>query len=125
MRGARLNFIRSQARRWSLLALFALALQWGASFGHTHAHALALTPATSGQTILTAPAQDHDHDHESGRDICAICVTAAIGHALIGAAPPVLPSPPGFHAFAQTPQSDFQPWNTQRAAFRSRAPPTT
>jgi hypothetical protein len=123
MRGARLNFIRSQARRWSLLALFALALQWGASFGHTHA--LALTLATSGQTILTAPVSDHDHDHDAGRDICAICVTAAIGHALISAAPPVLPSPPGFHGFAQTRQRDFQPWNAQRAAFRSRAPPTT
>ena len=37
--GVTMNWVRGEAKRLSLLALFALAIQFGFSFGHIHADA--------------------------------------------------------------------------------------
>ena len=76
MRWIRIN------RRWGgRLALFALALQFGLSFGHIHAEDLGLaTPASAvAYHVNTSaaddglPAQDRD-----GHDTCAICIALGL-----------------------------------------------
>ena len=114
--------LRLQAKKLSLLALFALALQFGLSFGHTHASYFALTGAQAAS--LSAHTPDGDHDHNAAGDICAICATVAMAGSLVDATPPVLPVPTSFHAarHALLAQSDAP--DPQRAAFQSRAPPS-
>ncbi|MBN9598077.1 MAG: DUF2946 domain-containing protein [Afipia sp.] len=115
-----MHWIRSQARKLSLLALFALAMQFGLSFGHVHAHA-APASAVSQSSSTTAP--DSDHNHDAGKDICAICATVAMANALVDATPPLLPLPASFHTTRLTATFDAAVTQPRHAAFRSRAPP--
>lgn len=117
-----MHWIRSQVRKLSLLALFALAMQFGLSFGHVHAHD-APAPAVSQSASANAPAPDNDHDHDAGKDVCAICATLAIANALVDAAPPLLPLPAYVHATRLTATFDAAVTSPRHAAFRSRAPP--
>lgn len=114
--------LRLQARNLSLLALFALALQLGLSFGHIHASDFARPGVQTASAPANAP--DGDHDHNAAGDICAICVTVAMAGSLLDAVPPVLPVPTSFTAarHAVIAQSDAP--DSQRAAFQSRAPPS-
>jgi hypothetical protein len=114
--------LRLQARKLSLLALFALALQLGLSFGHVHAGYFAPDGAQTASAPTNTP--DSDHDHNAAGDICAICATVAMAGSLVDATPPVLPVPTSFHAarHALLAQSDAP--DPQRAAFQSRAPPS-
>jgi hypothetical protein len=114
--------LRLQARKLSLLALFALALQFGLSFGHVHASDFALAGTQTAATLADTP--DSDHDHNAAGDICAICATVAMAGSLLDATPPVLPVPTSFTAarHAVIAQSDAP--DSQRAAFQSRAPPS-
>lgn len=117
-----MHWIRSQARKLSVLALFALAVQFGLSFGHVHAHE-APAAAVSQSASADAPAPDSDHDRDAGKDICAICVTVAMANALVDAAPPLLPLPATAHAARLTATFDTAVAQPRHAAFRSRAPP--
>lgn len=121
-----MNWLRSKAKRLSLLALFALALQLGLSFGHTH-HDVAeagISVSASLSLASTPDADRDDHDHQGvHRDLCAICATVAMANTLVAATPPSLALPlattalqTAFHPEAIA--SDFR-----RSAFRSRAPP--
>lgn len=116
-----MNWLRSKAKRLSLLALFALALQLGLSFGHCH-HDIAVASVSAAASQLQA-APDTDHDQDVHHDFCAICATMAMANTLVAAAPPSLPVPltvtalqTAFHAESIAPES-------RRSAFRSRAPP--
>ena len=116
------NWLRTKAKRLSLLALFALALQLGLSFGHSHNDvALAGISAPAGQSQASTP--DIDHDQDLHRDLCAICVTIAMANAGVSSAPPALPVPPAITAL----RTAFYPETITAAArpvgFRSRAPP--
>ena len=117
-----MHWIRSQARKLSLLALFALAMQFGLSFGHVHAHE-APASAVSQNASTNTPAPDTDHDHDAGKDICAICATVAMANALLDATPPLLPLPASIHATRLTATFDIAVMPPRHAAFRSRAPP--
>jgi hypothetical protein len=76
------NWLRTKAKRLSLLALFALALQLGLSFGHTHANvAVAGISASGSQSQASTP--DADHDQDVHRDLCAICATIAMASSLV------------------------------------------
>ena len=87
-----MNWLRSRAERLTLLALFALALQFGLSFGHFHQDR-----AFAGKTTISdqasAPSPDTGRDTDGRQDICAICATVALANASIDSAPPVLPLP--------------------------------
>lgn len=115
-----MNWLRSKAKRLSLLALFALALQLGLSFGHTH-HDVAVAGISASVSQASAP--DADHDHDVHRDLCAICATVAMAHTLVAAAPPSLTLPLTITAL----QTAFDPEaiaaGSRRSAFHSRAPP--
>ena len=71
-----MNWLRSRAERLTLLALFALALQFGLSFGHFHQDR-----AFAGKTTISdqasAPSPDTGRDTDGRQDICAICATVA------------------------------------------------
>lgn len=114
------NWLRTKAKRLSLLALFALALQLGLSFGHTHAE-VALAGISAGQSQASTP--DTDHDQDVHRDLCAICATMAMANTLVASAPPSLP----VQLTATARQSILDPevitTDSRRGAFRSRAPP--
>ena len=49
------NWLRTKAKRLSLLALFALALQLGLSFGHTHANVAVAGISASGSQSQATP----------------------------------------------------------------------
>jgi hypothetical protein len=124
MRGASvaMKWLRSNARRLSLLALFALAVQLGLSFGHFHAdQALASPTAFSDHASASAPNTGHDQDNPN--DFCAICATVAMANTLVDAAPPVLPAPVSASTAKNLPDLASQTADSRRVAFQSRAPP--
>lgn len=115
-------WLRSKAKRLSLLALFALALQFGLSFGHVHGGQAAASKTTV--IGLASPASpDSGNDADGRADQCAICATIALANALIDSPPPVLPLP----AEATAPDIFVAPVaidSSQRPlGFQSRAPP--
>ncbi len=114
-------WVRLQARKLSLLALFALAMQFGLSFGHVHAHEPA-SPAAQAAPA-TSPAPDTGHDQDGDKDVCSICATFAMANALVDAAPPLLPLPAYTHAALLTANIDAAVAQPRHVAFRSRAPP--
>ncbi|CAN5326968.1 hypothetical protein BH10PSE11_BH10PSE11_14510 [soil metagenome] len=104
-----------------MLALFALALQLGLSFGHTH-HDVAVA-GISASAVQSASTPDTDHDQDVHRDLCAICATMAMANIAVASAPPALTVPQTVTAL----QTAFLPEtiapDSRRSAFRSRAPP--
>ena len=105
-----------------MLALFALALQLGLSFGHFH-HDTAVAGIAASASQSQASTPDADHDQDVHRDLCAICATVAMANTLVAAAPPSLTAPLAITAL----QAAFHPEaiasGFRRNAFRSRAPP--
>lgn len=116
-----MKWFRSNIRRGSQVALFALAIQFVLSFGHFHGIApVAATPSfqLSSQQL---PAPGHDSDQPD--DFCAICAVIALASTVVAAAPPVLPTPQAFE-FSHPPiDVAFDHPRSARAAFQSRAPP--
>ncbi|WP_424629522.1 DUF2946 family protein [Bradyrhizobium sp. SYSU BS000235] len=118
-----MKWLRSNAKRLSMLALFALALQFGLSFGHIHVdHALAAPTAVSDQASASS-ADGNGHHQDDPADICAICVTVAMANALVDATPPVLPVPLDANAAEISADFAHHVTATRRVAFHSRAPP--
>jgi hypothetical protein len=116
-----MKWLRSNVKRLSVLAFFALALQFGLSFGHIHADALGAPTAVSHHASASS---SHSGPHQDDpADVCAICATVALANALVDATPPVLPVPLDINAVAISadPASHLQA--TRLAAFQSRAPP--
>lgn len=116
------NWLRTKAKRLSLLALFALALQLGLSFGHTHANvAVAGISASGSQSQASTP--DADHDQDVHHDLCAICATIAMASSLVASGPPSLAVPLAITAQQIASHSEIFTPDSRRGAFRSRAPP--
>jgi hypothetical protein len=114
-----MRWFRRRCRYAAGVALFALALQFGLSFGHTHAQN---TPRPT--VSLTAPADDgssppgnHDDDY------CSICAVLVLLTNAQTASAPVVLSPVVLAAAGQPSLPDTILSGSQRVAFRSRAPP--
>jgi hypothetical protein len=122
-------WVRSKIRQASLLALFALAMQLGLSFGHIHADAafngaLSAKQAPIGGASIVAQSPIHSqHDDGLAADSCAICATIALANTLVTAAAPVLPAPPIFALHISEATPEVASLNVARPAFHSRAPP--
>ena|SRR5437868_13583461 len=142
-----MKWFRSNIRLGSRLALFALAIQFLLSFGHSHGSAQA-APALSGTALhervgsaatglgaLPGVSRDaarairhrtSSSDEPGGQptDDCAICAVMALAKALVVATPPDLP---GLHAAAAfshlIPEAGFVHPDSARIAFQPRAPP--
>ena len=145
-----MKWFRSNVRRGSRLALFALAIQVLLSFGHFHGSSAQAAPAlmdanqrglhdtvTCAATHLDAwaGASREDafralgpktSDHESdGRptDDCAICAVMALANALVVATASYLPGPQPASSLYLMTDAEFIALNSARAVFQSRAPP--
>ena len=119
-----MRWFRSNRRRWGWLALWALALQLGLSFGHIHVahggHAGLATPAQS-DAATPQPPPDHEDDHES--HYCAIyAVNALLSGAQVAAAP-LIPTLAAWAIADISIATAAVGAGVRRTAFRSRAPP--
>ncbi|CAN5328890.1 hypothetical protein BH10PSE10_BH10PSE10_27100 [soil metagenome] len=117
-----MNWLRSKAKRLSLLALFALALQFGLSFGHFH-NDLGIAAASAAASQSQASTPDTGHDQDVHRDLCAICASVAMTSSAVAADAPPLPLPLIFSSTRTALHPDAVAPHTRRAACRSRAPP--
>ncbi|HLJ00959.1 MAG TPA: DUF2946 family protein [Bradyrhizobium sp.] len=122
-----MNWFRDHIRRSSWLALIALAINLGLSFGHLHAHDGAGLRSLSSAAIAASDEQG-TKGHQDGDQadlFCPICMAAgAIGHALTSA-PPVLPILFAQSAIDPTCEDVVSIPQPPRAAFYSRGPPTS
>jgi len=116
-----MNWLRAKAKRLSLLALFALALQLGLSFGHVH-NDLGIGTASASVGHPQA-SSDNRQDQDLHRDFCAICASVAMTGNAVTATVPSLPLPLTFASLETTHHHDSIAPETRRGAFRSRAPP--
>ncbi len=117
-----MNWLRSRAKKLTMLALFALALQLGLSFGHIH-HDRAFAGKTTISDQASPPSRDNGGDTDGRRDLCAICATVALANALIDSVPPVLPLPLETTAPDGLLISVASSAATHPLGFQSRAPP--
>jgi hypothetical protein len=115
-----MKWSRSKAKSLSLLALFALALQFCLSFGHCH-HELTAAMVSARQSQAYTP--DTSHDQYVHRDLCAICSTVAMTSHAVAAAAPSLPLPLAFATHQVAFNFEFIASDSRPSGFRSRAPP--
>jgi hypothetical protein len=117
------TWLRSKARGLSVLALLALALQFGVTWGHFHSDGLfkpvVTTLAFQADPSATNPGHAQDADH----DLCAICITIAMVASAVDAVPPPLPLPSSFTLRAEGIDGNAVALAQRRALFQSRAPP--
>ena len=118
-----MNWLRSKAKKLSLLALFALALQLGLSFGHVHHDRAFAGTATISDQASAASRDNSNSDTDGRQDLCAICATVALANALIDSAPPVLPLPVVSAAAEMLPAAAASHAGTHPLGFQARAPP--
>jgi hypothetical protein len=135
-----MKWFRSNIKHGARLALLALALQFGLSFGHFHAGAAqaatltilsvaaqsdisVTTPGVANPSALL-PASHNDFDQRPGED-CAICAVIALARTVLFATPPImlLPLAEAFqYLVAETAFLDLNPVGV---AFQPRAPPAS
>lgn len=136
-----MKWFRSNIKHGSRLALLALALQFGLSFGHFHAGAaqalLGVQPAAAHANISIAlaapdvidqsaslPASDHYFDHHPGEN-CVICAVLTMASTAVSATPPpvLLPRAADFRHLIT--DAEFVHLNLVGVAFQPRAPPAS
>lgn len=136
-----MKWFRANIKHGARLALLALALQFGLSFGHFHAGAAqAAAPAVesvAAQADISAaptlsdaadqsaplPASHDDSDHHP-REHCAICAVVAHASSVLFAPRP-LPLPQAVDHSYLTTDTAFVHRNAARPAFQPRAPPAS
>ena len=134
-----MKWFRSNIKHGARLALLALALQFGLSFGHFHAgaaQAAALAvQSVAAQSDTTAapgavdpsaplPASQNDSDQHPGED-CAICAVFALAGTVLFATPPVLWLPQAEVFPYLVTDAAFVDLNPVGVAFQPRAPPAS
>ena len=138
-----MRWFRSNIKRVSHVALFALAIQFALSFGHFHGlpnQAASATQSDSAKSTFSVtdnlatqvahnpsasrPVPGHDPGEHPG-DFCAICIVMAMANAALSATPPVvlLPQAADFAHIAAA--AEFVRAASVRAAFQPRAPPVS
>ena len=132
-----MKWFRANIKHGARLALLALALQFGLSFGHYHTGAaLAAAPALqavgksaasapdAGDPSAPLPASHDDSGQHPGED-CAICAIIALASTVLSAMPPVLllPQAEAFpYLVTDAAFADLKPGG---GAFQPRAPPAS
>ncbi len=134
-----MKWFRANIRHGTRLALLALALQFGLSFGHFHAGAVPAAAqaiqAADAQSDISAtadaveqsarlPASDHDSDHHPGEN-CAVCAVIALAGTVLFATPPVLRLPQAEAFLYLVTNAAFADLNPADVAFQPRAPPAS
>jgi hypothetical protein len=138
-----MRWFRSNIKRVSHVALFALAIQFALSFGHFHGVgdrvASAAQSGSAKSAFLVAdnlaaqvahkpsasrPAPGHDPREHPG-DICAICAVTAMANAALFATPPTALLPQAFDFSYAATTREFVRVFAVRIAFQPRAPPVS
>src|ERR1700745_236884 len=138
-----MRWFRSNIKRVSHVALFALAIQFALSFGHFHGVsdcAASATQSGSGKSAFlvadplaaqvahklssSRPAPGHDPGEHPG-DICAICAVMAMANAALFATPPTVLLPQAFDFSYTATTREFVRVLPVRVAFQPRAPPVS
>jgi len=121
-----MNWFRSNIKRVSHVALFALAIQFAVSFGHFHGVAADSNLAVQAAHNLSAPqpASDQGSGEHPG-DICAICAVMAMANTVLFATPPVVLLPQAVDFSYVTAAAEFVRAAHLRVAFQPRAPPVS
>ena len=119
-----MKWFRSNIKRVSHVALFALAIQSALSFGHFHGVAVQAASASQVAQNLSAPqpASDQGSPEHPG-DICAICVVMAMANAVLFATPPVVLLPQAVDFSYLAAADNLLRAAHLRAGFQARAPP--
>ena len=136
-----MTWFRKHLKHGSRLALFALAIQFGLSFGHFHALSARAAPAiatgltqadldyalapqqTSSEAAKTQQPSSPDTDHTA--DACAICAVISLASNVLFATPPLLQLPQAVELLYLTVDAEFAHLNSLHPAFQSRAPPAS
>jgi hypothetical protein len=121
-----MRWFRDTLRQGSWLALIALAMNLGLSFGHIHA----IAGGVSGRgiaTVASIASPDHGHkqghpDHGHPDDLCPICMAATAMASALASAPPTLPKFANV-TIDRTIEPVFALVEPPPAAFQSRGPP--
>jgi hypothetical protein len=116
-----MQFLRSRAKTLSLLALFALAVQFALAFGHVHADFVRAGPGVVAS--IASASSDHGTDSAPGHDACAICAVTAMAGTGVTAAPPALPLPHAFDALRLAARPQVTIASPRLRAFPPRGPP--
>jgi hypothetical protein len=123
-----MRWFRDTLRQGSWLALIALAINLGLSFGHVHA----IDGKVSGRGIVAmaasiASTDDVERQGHSGDGhadyLCPICMAAAAMASALTSTPPALPAEFANVTIDRTIVSVVALVEPQRAAFQSRGPP--
>jgi hypothetical protein len=117
-----MKWFRSNIKRVSHVALFALAIQFALSFGHFHRVDAASATQVVRNLSAPQPASDQGSPEHPG-DICAICAVMAMANAGLSATPPVVLLPQAIAFAYLTPDVDVVRVNPACAGFQPRAPP--
>lgn len=118
-----MGWFRSGRRPWGWVALLALVLQLGLSFGHVHG----LDAEPSGKAAAsvahggTNPSKPDTGDHDD--DYCAICAIMAMLSGAQTASAPALASPISLASAETAASPETIDIASTPSAFRSRAPP--
>ena len=138
-----MRWFRSNIKRVSHVALFALAIQFALSFGHFHGlpnQAASATQSDSAKSTFSVtdnlatqvahnpsasrPVPGHDPGEHPG-DICAICAVMAMANAALFATPPTVLLPQAFDFSYTATTREFVRVLPVRVAFQPRAPPVS
>ena len=133
-----MKWFRSNIKHGARLALLALALQFGLSFGHFHvgaAQAAVIQPIAAQSDISSAtpdavdpqaslPGSHDDSDHHPGEN-CALCAIIALASTVLSATPPALRLPQAAELLYLITNPEFVHLNSARLAFQPRAPPAS
>jgi hypothetical protein len=117
-----MNWVRSNIKHGSLIALVALAIQFALSFGHFHGLAAQAAPAA--QSVVPSSPLGHGGDQPSDEP-CEICAVISLANAVLSAAPPLLALPQAIEFSYLNADTGPVHLNRARVAFQPRAPPNS
>jgi len=136
-----LNWFRKHLKHGSRLALFALAIQFGLSFGHFHGIAaaqgapvfqsgvtdrdLAVTAQNAADEVTQKQQPSTPDTDQQPADNCAICAVMSLAGNVLFATPPLLELPQAAEFLYLTTDAEFVHLGSVHFAFHSRAPPAS
>ena len=137
-----MKWFRANIRRGSRLALFALAIQFVLSFGHSHESFAQAAPDAARHVVRGAVTHvSHDawdavvswvvrsktpaghHSDDGLADDCPICAVLALANAPLSATAPLLPAPQAAEFAYLITNATSVDLGCADAAFQPRAPP--
>src|SRR5579862_2173435 len=121
-----MRWFRDNMRQGSWLALLALVINLGLSFGHVHATDVRHAGSGFALTVVASSDADRTQDHsgDTGADcLCPICIAISAMATALASTPPVLPVAFAGLGLDRPIESPLAFAERPTAAFQSRGPP--